>query len=289
MDYLGWYLIYFLLINVITSEKRFFIILMIFCLASFKLSFFGARSWTMRGFSFTNWGIQGPPGYFMNSGELSIQMLMFAPVALEAALFLRPTLSRIKFGVLMLMPVTAAMTVIGASSRGSQLALVYQFYRSLLKGRLTLQEIVDRRNSRRSRFRVVARPAEGALRVARLGRDVQATPALLDAWNRDDSRTSCSGCRLFQFRQVLHRSLPRRHALFERPASTQHLRAGRYGHGCDRPDRLRHDPVQEFPLRARNSHHVGCGGQTEFVSRLALHADSRSHCGVSSSRASSSR
>ena len=142
MDYLGWYLIYFLLINVVTSEKRFFIILVIFCLASFKLSFFGARSWTMRGFSFTNWGIQGPPGYFMNSGELSIQMLMFAPVALEAALFLRPTLSRIKFGVLMLMPVTAAMTVIGASSRGSQLALVYQFYRSLLKGRLTFKKLL---------------------------------------------------------------------------------------------------------------------------------------------------
>jgi DNA-binding NarL/FixJ family response regulator len=141
MDYFGWFLIYFLLINVVTTEKRFFIILIIFCLASFKLSFFGARSWTMRGFSFTSWGIQGPPGYFMNSGELSIQMLMFAPVAYEAAIFLRPYLSRIKFGILMLMPVTAAMTVIGASSRGSQVALVYQFYRSLLKGKLTFKKL----------------------------------------------------------------------------------------------------------------------------------------------------
>jgi putative inorganic carbon (HCO3(-)) transporter len=142
MDFFGWYLIYFLLINVVTNEKRFFIVLVIFCLASFKLSSFGARSWAMRGFTFTSWGIQGPPGYFMNSGELSIQMLMFAPIAFEAALFMRPHLTRFKFGVLMLLPVTAAMTVIGASSRGGQIALVYQFYRTLLKGRLTLKALV---------------------------------------------------------------------------------------------------------------------------------------------------
>lgn len=141
-DFVGWYLIYFLIVNIITSERRYFIFLAIFVLASFKLSLFGARTWTMRGFGFTSWGIQGPPGFFTNSGELSIQMLMFAPLGYELALFLRPHVSRLKYYVLLLMPITAAMTVMGASSRGSQVAMVYQAYRSLLKGRLSFKILI---------------------------------------------------------------------------------------------------------------------------------------------------
>ena len=51
MDYFGWFLIYFLLINVVTTEKRFFIILIIFCLASFKLSLTASPSTRKRRWS----------------------------------------------------------------------------------------------------------------------------------------------------------------------------------------------------------------------------------------------
>lgn len=141
-DFVGWFVIYFLIIHIVSTEKRFFIVLVIFLLASFKLSFFGARTWAMRGFAFTNWGIAGPSGPFQNSGELSIQMLMFAPIAYQAALALRPYLSRTKHFLLLLFPITAAMTVIGASSRGAQLGLGYQLYRCLLKGRLSLRTLL---------------------------------------------------------------------------------------------------------------------------------------------------
>jgi putative inorganic carbon (HCO3(-)) transporter len=141
-DFLGWYLIYFLIINIVTSERRFIIFVLIFLVASFKLSLFGARTWAMRGFAFTNWGLAGPPGFFQNSGELSIQMLMFAPLALQLARFVKSRVTRLKYWVLLSFPLTAAMTVIGASSRGGQLGLVYQFYRSLLKGRLSLRTLI---------------------------------------------------------------------------------------------------------------------------------------------------
>jgi O-antigen ligase len=142
MDFFGWYVIYFLIINIVRTEQRFLIFLAVFLLASFKLSFFGAKTWTLRGFSFTTWGLMGPPGFFQNSGEFAIQMLMFAPVALELAFFLRPFVSKAKYYFLLLLPFTAAMSVMGASSRGAQVGLGYQIYGSILKGRLSFKTLI---------------------------------------------------------------------------------------------------------------------------------------------------
>jgi putative inorganic carbon (hco3(-)) transporter len=142
MDFFGWFVIYFLIINIVTTEARFLIFLMLFLACSYKLSFFGARTWTMRGFAFTTWGLQGPPGYFQNSGEFAIQMLMFAPIGYEVALFARPFVSRFKYWCLMSMPLTAAMSIMGASSRGGQVAMVYEVYGSMLKGRLNFKTLL---------------------------------------------------------------------------------------------------------------------------------------------------
>ncbi len=121
-----WLIIYFLIINIVTNEKRLFIFLMIFMLASFKLSIFGARTWAMRGFGFTGWGLMGPPGFFQNSGELAIQMSVFAGISFFFFAALKPHLTKFKKYTLLAFPITAAMTIIGASSRGGQLALVAQ-------------------------------------------------------------------------------------------------------------------------------------------------------------------
>lgn len=121
-----WLIIYFLIINIVTSEKRLFIFLLIFMLASFKISLFGARVWAMRGFAFTSWGIKGPPGFFQNSGELAIQMLIFGGLSFFFFSALQSHLTRFKKYSLATFPITAAMTVIGASSRGSQIGLLVQ-------------------------------------------------------------------------------------------------------------------------------------------------------------------
>lgn len=141
-DFFGWYAIYFLIINTITTPERFYIVLVIYLLASFKLSLFGARTWVTRGFGFRTWGIQGPPGYFENSGELSIQMLMFSPIAYELGLFLKPRVRQVKFWLLMLLPVTGAMTVLGASSRGAQVSLAFQAVLEAIKRKLSLKVLI---------------------------------------------------------------------------------------------------------------------------------------------------
>ena len=125
-DFIDWFIIYFLVINIVTTQERYFLVLVLFLLANFKLSFFGARTWALRGFAFRNWGLAGPPGFFGNSSDFSGEMLMFAPIAFELALFLKPRVRRITYWFVMLGAVTGAMSVLGASSRGSQVALAFQ-------------------------------------------------------------------------------------------------------------------------------------------------------------------
>ena len=141
-DFFGWYVIYFLIITIVTTGERYFIFLVIFLLANFKLSIFGARTWMSRGFGFTDWGIQGPPGYFENSADLSTEMLIFAPIAFELALFVKPYVKRVTYWLLMLGAATGAMTVLGASSRGSQLGLLAQSVWVAIQRKLNLKVLV---------------------------------------------------------------------------------------------------------------------------------------------------
>lgn len=125
-NYYLWVVIYFVIINIVNTKQRFFIFLSVFLLASFKLSLPLAIVWAKRGFSFTDWGLMGPPGFFQNSGELAIQMLVFWPISLAFCYAVKKYVSNTTFLILTIMPITAIMVVLGASSRGAQLALTVQ-------------------------------------------------------------------------------------------------------------------------------------------------------------------
>ncbi|WP_148862574.1 O-antigen ligase family protein [Marinobacter fonticola] len=105
--------------NCVKNIKQLQLLLIVFFLCIFKMSLFGARVWTMRGFGFTNWGIQGPTGFFQNSGEFSLLMAICAVMSIPLILYMKP-----KTKLYWLLPITAIMTVMGASSRGGQLALL---------------------------------------------------------------------------------------------------------------------------------------------------------------------
>lgn len=124
--FIDWYVIYFLIINTVTTAERYFVFLAIFLLANFKMAIFGARTWISRGFGFVSWGIEGPPGFFQNSADLSTEMLMFAPIAFELAMYVKPYVKRITYWFLLTGSVAGAMTVMGASSRGAQVTMVGQ-------------------------------------------------------------------------------------------------------------------------------------------------------------------
>jgi O-antigen ligase len=141
-NFYTWLIIYFLLIFTINSEKRFFIFFMIIMVVSFKLSAFGAKTWALRGFSFTTWGLMGPPGYFQNSGEYAIQMCLLFAMSWYLYLAVKPHASRWMSRLVLLFPITAAMSVLGASSRGGQLALVVQAYFMFLHGKVKIRSIL---------------------------------------------------------------------------------------------------------------------------------------------------
>ncbi len=126
MIYVIWVIVYFLIIQIVNTEKRLLIFIFVLFLALFKMSLFGARTWITRGFSFTDWGIAGPPGYFANSGELSLLMVMFFAMSFGIYIGLKNHLSTVKKILLLLLPITAIMTVLAASSRGAQIALLVQ-------------------------------------------------------------------------------------------------------------------------------------------------------------------
>lgn len=124
MDFYSWVIIYFLIINIVNTKERFYIFLMIFLIAAGKIAFGTSKSWASRGFSFTNWGLMGPKGYFQNSGELAILMLMLFPLAFYLYLNLKSYARAWEKILLALLWICPILTILGASSRGAQLALV---------------------------------------------------------------------------------------------------------------------------------------------------------------------
>jgi putative inorganic carbon (HCO3(-)) transporter len=114
-----WWVEVFFFTNAVKNGKQLKLLVVLLFLILFKMSLFGAKTWVGRGFGFTKWGIAGPTGFFANSGEFSLLMAMLAVLSLSY-LFAFKKVSRWYY----FLPVTAIMTVAGASSRGGQLALV---------------------------------------------------------------------------------------------------------------------------------------------------------------------
>lgn len=142
MEYFNWVVVFFVLTQTVNTRQRFFIFLLVFLVASFKLSFYGARTFALRGFRFADWGLAGPHGYFQNPGELAIQMLVFAPMALFFTLGIKSCLKRWQVYFLTLMPITAALTVIGTNTRGGQLALATQLIALIVTTKKRLKMLI---------------------------------------------------------------------------------------------------------------------------------------------------
>lgn len=121
---LTWFLVYFLTINIVNTEIRLILFLLAYFLFNFKMSQHGALSWASRGFSFSSWGLVGAPGWFRNSGEFAIQMLIFGSLAIAFVCSLKDYWGRYKKWFFYMAAATGYMAVIGTSSRGSQLGLL---------------------------------------------------------------------------------------------------------------------------------------------------------------------
>ena len=119
--YFSWVLVYLMITNIVTTEKRFFVFMLAFLLYSFKMSQHGFRTWMGNGFGFSDWGATGGPGWFHNSGEFGIQMCIFLPLSVEFILALRSNWGTFTRTFFYAMPVTAVASMIASSSRGALL------------------------------------------------------------------------------------------------------------------------------------------------------------------------
>ena len=121
--FLNWLIVYFLVLCVLNTEKRLFLFLCAFLLFNLKMSQHGFISWMQRGFAFATWGLTGSPGWFRNSGEFALEMLIFTPLATGFVIALRPQWKKFKRLIMYMLPISGAVSIIGASSRGGQVGL----------------------------------------------------------------------------------------------------------------------------------------------------------------------
>lgn len=141
MVFVNWLILYFLFIWIVTTKFRFFIVVLLFLLTSFKMSQHGAISWVRRGMSFQGWGISGGAGYFGNAADLGVQMLIFIPLAIAFILGCRQYWGRYKSWFFYLFPLTGVMTVMATGERGTMLGLVAMGLVVVLVGKQKLRKL----------------------------------------------------------------------------------------------------------------------------------------------------
>ncbi|ORJ63401.1 O-antigen ligase family protein [Geothermobacter hydrogeniphilus] len=123
MMFFSWMFVVLLLTSVVNSRSRLFLFMTVYFLANLKMAQHGFRSWAMGGFGFSGWGVTGSPGWFQNSGEFSLQMVVFLPLVFSYIAFFR---RRWSVGVRLffyLLAVMAVGSIIASGSRGAILGL----------------------------------------------------------------------------------------------------------------------------------------------------------------------
>lgn len=133
-DYVTWVLIFVLISNIVTTERRFLVFMFAYVLYNFKMSQHASRSWAGSGFAFRDWGTTGAPGWFHNSGEFGIQMNVFLPIVICFFLGLSLHWGRyLRWGFYGIVA-TVVTGTIGSSSRGAMIGMaavaIFLFARS---------------------------------------------------------------------------------------------------------------------------------------------------------------
>ena len=132
---ISWLVIYYLIIYIVNTEKRFFIFFLSFLLYNFKMSQHGFVTWAQRGFEFTSWGVTGAPGWFQNSGEFGIELCIFLPLSIYFIIALRQYWGKMKLIFFLLFPFTAIASVIATSSRGALIGAVAALIWMIIKSK----------------------------------------------------------------------------------------------------------------------------------------------------------
>jgi len=120
---LNWLIVYYLFIRIVTTKFRFFIVMLLIMLASYKMSQHAAISWARRGFSYEGWGIAGGLGFFGNAADLGVQMLIILPLSLVLIKACHSYWGGLKKLFFILFPVTVLMAIVATGERNTLVGL----------------------------------------------------------------------------------------------------------------------------------------------------------------------
>jgi putative inorganic carbon (hco3(-)) transporter len=140
--WISWVVIYFLIVNVVDTEKKFVFFIVLWLMCHVYMAQGGTRQFMMRGFRFASWGITGAPGWFANSGEFGIAMAMFTSVSWHLYAGTKQFLSNRRKAAVLIMPIMGLLCVIGSSSRGAVLALIAIGLCALARTKINFRTIV---------------------------------------------------------------------------------------------------------------------------------------------------
>lgn len=122
--YFVWVLVYLLIINIVITQRRYLVFLLAFLLYNYQMTYGAMRQWAGRGFGFSSWGLSGGTGWFANSGDFGVALCIFLPVSVYFAIAVKPYLTtKWKYWIVLSMPITALIAIIGSSSRGAVVGL----------------------------------------------------------------------------------------------------------------------------------------------------------------------
>lgn len=112
-----------MLTSILRTRQRIFLFIVIYFLVNLKMAQHGFLTWSMRGFSYSGWGVTGSPVWFQNSGEFAMEMAVFLPIVLALmAAFHRDWSRPVRWGFYVVVVMTIG-SIIACGSRGGLLGL----------------------------------------------------------------------------------------------------------------------------------------------------------------------
>ena len=141
-DFLVWMLIYFLIVNIVNTENRFFIFMLSFLLYNFKMAQHSFIGWARIGFGFSGWGTGGGPGWFENSGEFGIEMCIFLPLSAYFCFALSQNWGKWKKLFFWSFPFMALTGMVSSSSRGAVVGGASVLLWMLIKSRHRIKGLI---------------------------------------------------------------------------------------------------------------------------------------------------
>lgn len=120
---LNWLIVYYLFIRIVTTKFRFFIVILLIMLASYKMSQHAAITWAYRGFAYERWGIAGGAGFFGNAADLGLQMLIILPLSIIFFKSCSSCWGPLKKLFFIFLPISALMTIIATGERNTLVGL----------------------------------------------------------------------------------------------------------------------------------------------------------------------